>query len=84
MMTGAPGRAQGASSLRLEWAPQSGGVTSGARSPPLKRTLSSSKGSWGFSAKVVVSCPVGDRLDLAGELDLQAALGAAGDDVDRQ
>ena len=35
-----------------------GGGAQGARAPPKKSSLKSSKGSWGFSSKVVVSWPV--------------------------
>ena len=55
--------------------PQVGGVRSGAAAPPKKSSLKSSKGSWGFSSKVVVSRPVcGSGSTLPGELDDDARL----------
>ena len=61
------------------------GVLNGARGPPKKSSSRSEKGSGG---RVVKDCSqltaLGVGLDLAGELDDDAALGIIDDDVDRQ
>src|SRR6476620_1290279 len=59
------GAVQGVRDVVVVWVPQTAGVRSGALAPSKKRSLKSSKGTWGLPGTVVVSCPVvGSKLTL--------------------
>ena len=54
----APGALHGVKSVVVTAGPQTAGLSSGARGPPLKWTFSSLNGACGFSMNFVVSWPV--------------------------
>src|SRR6478736_1479149 len=59
------GAVQGVRDVVVVCVPHTAGVRSGALAPSKKRSLKSSKGTWGLPGTVVVNCPVaGSRLTL--------------------